>query len=244
MTSCTPIFVTTLITSLCFTGMFVCLFVRPNFKGRGENVCGDEETEFGHSLCSRYISATLNAVFWSRPSASPAFVNRLYYGFTLPVCVLSDVGSENRTTSAAVWGEDKKKEKKKISVAFNDFCLLLALVWTPEWRCARTCCYGNPQVVLLSSTCFFAVSALLPASISRISMRLALCGKWVMWALSQNRLGSGSAVWNAGCATNFASSQRYKGGKTNKKKEDEEKKWEKDNRQRWRIKEEEKAVLM
>lgn len=214
-----------------------CLFVCPNFKERRKCLQRRGNGVQSLTLHSLHLCHQERCLLISTISL-PGFVNRLYYAFTLPVCVLSDVGSENQTTSAAVWGEEKKK---KIIVAFNDFCLLLPFVWTPEWRCARTCCYGNQQVVLLSSTCFFAVSALLPASISPISMRLALCGKWVMWALSHNRLGLGSAFGTLVVPLplpprNNIRAERLirRGGRR--------KKWEKDNGGRWRIKEE--AVFM
>lgn len=199
----------TLITSVCFTRMFVGL----NFKGGRKCL---------QTLCSRHVSATLFSDLDDQP---PRLHKQTLLRF-------------HASCLRTIWCRVRKpnhlrrrpggEKKKKIIVAFNDSCLLLPFVWTPGWCCARTCCYGNPQVVLLPSTCFSTVSALLPASISPVSMRLALGGKWVMWAFVTKPTRFRFCVYLRLLAT------------IRRKKE---KKWETDNAERWRSKEEE-AVLM
>lgn len=158
-----------------------------SFSKRGENVCRDEETVAHSAVVTSLPPWTLFSDLDHQPPR-PHKQTSLRFHTSCLRTIWCRVRKPNHL-HCRLGGE----KKKKIIVAFNDFCLLLPFVWTLEWCCARTCCYGNPQVVSLSSTCFSTVSALLPASISPISMRLALCGKWVMWALSQNRLGLGSA---------------------------------------------------
>lgn len=80
----------------------------------------------------------------------PDFINRLYYGFTLPVCVLSDVGSENQTTAAAVWGEKKKRKSLLLLMTSASSCRSSGLgsdvVPAPVAMATHRLCCSPPHV--------------------------------------------------------------------------------------------------